>query len=493
MHIMYRKSPAKENAYLTIYLSLTFGIILSLLLVLIEGTAIGAVRAQAEIVADLGLDSVFAEYNREILKQYELFFIDSSYGGSNGGVGQVQAHLSDYMGYNMDPDTDLTFLGGKTLLKLKNPYLEMNEVSYASDDGCMVWKAQAVNYMKSVYGGDLISVVKEHMDTVSSSGLTTRDVAGEVAKQKEMFEEALAEKEIVEYGAESEEGYSYQKVSGLFDRLIGGGLLALVLPGDGNVSDAAAGDTLWFSSRMKNGKINRGNGLHDGIERPDGIIDELVYGEYLMKMCGDYTKPKEEGQLHYQIEYILYGKESDKANLRACAERLYAVRAAADLITISNDSARKAEAELVAAVICTLLLVPQYTEILTEILVGVWALAEAAVDVRQLLEGGKVPLIKNSREWQTSLSGLLSGQLSGSGKGESGLSYRDYLRVFLGLADKTGKAARSLDIVEMDIRRTAGNDGFRIDRCIDYLKADFGFEDANGHDFVFSRKMCYCR
>lgn len=83
---------ARYDAYLTVYLSLIFGIVLSLLFVLIEGAAIGALRAQAEIVADLGLDSVFAEYNREILDQYDLFFVDSSYGGTNGGTGMVERH-----------------------------------------------------------------------------------------------------------------------------------------------------------------------------------------------------------------------------------------------------------------------------------------------------------------------------------------------------------------------------------------------------------------
>ena len=86
------KSKPAEGAYLTIYLSLTFGIVLSLLLALIEGATIGAVRAQAELVADLGMDSIFAEYHRELLNQYELFFIDSSYGGSNGGIGKTETH-----------------------------------------------------------------------------------------------------------------------------------------------------------------------------------------------------------------------------------------------------------------------------------------------------------------------------------------------------------------------------------------------------------------
>ena len=109
-----------------------FGIVLSLLFVFVEGAAIGAVRAQAELVADLGLDSVFAEYHRELLEQYELFYVDSSYGGVNGGIGMVEKHLSDYMEYNLNPEKDLHLLGQTTLLKLINPYLEIAEVSCAS-------------------------------------------------------------------------------------------------------------------------------------------------------------------------------------------------------------------------------------------------------------------------------------------------------------------------------------------------------------------------
>ena len=181
----------RYNAYLTVYLSLVFGIILSLLFVFIEGAAIGAVRAQAELVADLGLDSVFAEYNREILNQYDLFFVDSSYGGASGGIGMVEGRLSDYMSYNMTPDKGLVMPLEYNLLKLQNPYLEISEVSCAGDDECMVWKAQAVNYMKAVYGGDIISGVREHMDQVSSKGLTGQDVAGAVAEQRQEFEENL--------------------------------------------------------------------------------------------------------------------------------------------------------------------------------------------------------------------------------------------------------------------------------------------------------------
>ena len=483
----------RYNAYLTVYLSLIFGIVLSLLFVLIEGAAIGAVRAQAEIVADLGLDSVFAEYNREILDQYELFFIDSSYGSINGGIGMVETHLSDYMSYNMTPDKGLVMPFEHNLLELRNPYLEISEVSFAGDEQCMVWKAQAVNYMKAVYGGDLVSRVQEQLSTIESKGLNNEDAVDKIAAQKQSLEEAFDDKGIVEFGTESAEGYSYQKVSGIFDQVVGGEILALTLPAGKSVSNAVMDTEPYFSARQKAGSINQGIGLHDGMHRPEGIVDELIYGEYLMAKCGNYIEPKDTGLLKYQIEYILYGFNSDAGNLRRSVEVLSALRLAANLTSIYMDSARQSQAEVAAAVICTLLLSPELTESMTTFILGSWALAETVSDMRQLLGGGRVPLIKENGDWNISLIDLFTGNLSGSSysKNTTGLSYQDYLRIFLGLMDKNTKAARSLDIVEMDIRLTVGNEHFRIDRCIDYMKVHFGFEDAGGHDFVFYKKMCY--
>lgn len=100
-------------------------------------------------------------------------------------------------------------------------------------------------------------------------------------------------------------------------------------------------------------------------------------------------------------------------------------------------------------------------------------------------------MIKGGSDWYTNLILIMTGNLHGISKDTGGLSYQDYLRVFLGLMNKDTKMDRSLDIVEMDIRRTDGNGYFRVDRCIDYLNVNFGFEDANGHDFVFRKKMCY--
>lgn len=485
--------PRAYDAYLTVYLSMVFGIVLSLFFVLIEGAATGAVRAQAEIVADLGLDSVFAEYNREILEQYELFFIDSSYGGINGGVGMVEMHLADYMSYNMTPDKGLVMPFEYNLLELNNPYLEISGVSLASDDQCMVWKTQAVNYMKAVYGGDLVSRVQQQLDTVERRGLNSQDTVDQAVAQKKELDEFLADKGIVEFDTESSEGYSYQKVSGIFDKVVGSGILALALPGGKTVSGAVMDAGPYFSARQEAKTINQGIGLRDKADGSFGIVEELVYGEYLMKKFGSYISPKDEGLLKYQIEYILYGYDSDAGNLRRSAEVLFALRSAANLASIYMDEGRQAQAETVAAVISTLLLSPELTEPMKTLILCTWALGEAMSDMQQLFDGERVPLIKGKGDWNTSMIGILTGNLPDrvSGKKTTGLSYQDYLRIFLGLMDRDVKAARSLDIVEMDIRQTAGNEHFRIDRCMDYMKVNFGFEDNNGHDFVFYREKCY--
>lgn len=478
------------NAYLTVYLSLVFTVILSLILALVEGATIGASRAQAEIVADLGLDSAFAEYNREILKQYELFFVDTSYGDEYGGIGELREHIKNYMEYNMQSDKGLS-IAGTTYLMLNNPHLEIEEVSYASDKNGDVWKAQAIAYMKAVYGGDLISSIKDNINIANENQLFTKNIKEDVLKQKEDFEEILLKKGIVEYSSESEDGYSYEKLIDMLDYLTGEGILSLVMPEGKAISNKYTDKNKYLSHRISTGKINKGAGLHKGVKVPSGIDDELIYGEYLMKMCGNYANEKADGELKYQIEYILFGNDSDVSNLRVCVEKLFAFRSVSNYLYLSNDYLKRKEVSVISTILCALLLSPELSDALTNIILGVWAMAEAIIDIKGLLCGESVPLMKDSSDWNLSLSSIFFKDISQTNTGSDGLSYEDYLRVFLGFMDSKEKVIRSLDIVEMDIRKAEGNETFRIDRCIDYMRVNFGFSDARGHEFVFSRSMCF--
>lgn len=68
-----------KSGYITVYLSLVTGVLLSLILTMVEGVRLHTMRAQTECVMDMAMDSALAEYHRELLEQYDLFFIDMKY------------------------------------------------------------------------------------------------------------------------------------------------------------------------------------------------------------------------------------------------------------------------------------------------------------------------------------------------------------------------------------------------------------------------------
>lgn len=484
-----------ENGYLTVFLSLIFGIVMSFVIVLVNGAALSATRAQSELVADLGMDSVFAEYNRQILNQYELFFIDSSYGELSGGIEKIRQHLENYISYNISPQKDILMPGSNCFLKLSNPYLEIEQASIASDNNAEVWKAQAIRYMKDNAGIGLVNEIKDYVDVVKGQSLDTIDVESELSSKIDEFEQMLNEKEILEFDKQNDDGISYNSIRMAKDKLTGMGVVFITMPKDRSISGKSVDISKYFTHRQS---VNKGIGRHAGADDPKGVVDSLIYNEYLMLMCGDYLKQKPDSALDYEIEYILYGNAKDRDNLYAAVKRILDVRSAANFIyLITSDSKRQNEADTIAQIICTLLTVPELSPALKYIILCEWAIAEAVSDVRDLLAGNKVSLLKNDGKWKVSLFEFLTGTFfigdigAGGASNEKGLDYRGYLRILLALSNKDDIAARSLDVVEMDIRKTPGNANFRIDRCVDYLKVGFGFEDVAGHEFVFKKEMCY--
>ena len=64
-----------------------------------------------ECVADIGMNSVLAEYHRELLKQYDLLFVDTSYGGSHPNIANTEAHLRRYAQKTADRGREKVYLG----------------------------------------------------------------------------------------------------------------------------------------------------------------------------------------------------------------------------------------------------------------------------------------------------------------------------------------------------------------------------------------------
>ena len=174
------------------------------------------------------------------------------------------------------------------------------------------------------------------------------------------------------------------------------------------------------------------------------------------------------------ISYVL--PKDKRLSGKEIKMKLFLIRMGVNYICLQKDSGRKAEAEVLAVTICTLLLMPEGTEVVKQLILAAWAGGESVADLRTLLAGQRVPAIKTSENWSVSLAELpliLSSDKRAEVKEtEKGLSYKDYLRILLFLKDTKEVTMRLADRIEENIRSLPEKEYFRIDQCVTKLEIE---------------------
>ena len=141
-----------KKGYITVYLSLVTGILISLSLTIIEGVRMHTIRTQTECVMDMALDSALAEYHRELLEQYDMFFIDTSYGMGSPTCINTAEHIRGFMNMNFQPYSLFDLHLGADLTGLGADQVTITEAAAAADDGGAVLKRQIVDFVLNQWG-----------------------------------------------------------------------------------------------------------------------------------------------------------------------------------------------------------------------------------------------------------------------------------------------------------------------------------------------------
>jgi hypothetical protein len=203
---------------------------------------------------------------------------------------------------------------------------------------------------------------------------------------------------------------------------------------------------------------------------------------------------KYDDALDYQVEYILFGSDTDVANLRKTADRLVMIRGASNAIYYATDSGLQAEVRAMAIGLAAVTLAP-YLETVYELgLSAALIYAESLYDVAVLLDGGKIPLIKGKGDWNLTLSTALeklAGTFTGSSSSNKGQDYKDYLRILLYLTPNKDKINRSMNMIEANIRLITGKDNFRLDNCIAGGMVQIIMESSYGYELLIKRSFSY--
>ena len=265
------------------------------------------------------------------------------------------------------------------------------------------------------------------------------------------------------------------------------GILSLVLPKGAEVSSASVD----LSGQPSRRGLETGMGVLPKDQ--NGLKGKTAERLYLTTYFSCFTDREHDGALSYELEYAIAGKSSDKENLKSTVRRLMLMRQADNFLFLIRNPARSAEADELASEIAVALLNPALAPIIALGIKQAWAFGESVVDLRELLAGGREPLVKTEESWQLSLDelGSLSSVSSGKSSGDrDGLSYREYLDILLTLLSSRKMTGAVMDLIEQNMHLVSGHEAFRLDCCMDALEIE-AEASCGGQNYSIVRSFGY--
>lgn len=481
----------QTGGYLTLYLALTLGILMSLIFTLISGVRMQTIRLETEGVMDIGLHSIFGEYHRQLLEQYDLFYIDTAYGEGSPSIDRVEEHLQYYMNENFEKDIS-GFGSYRDLTDIHCDNVLLEAYVRASDEEGQVLKRQIVDYMKSKKGLSLMEDAAANLGLIQSVDMDSTGINAQWDQAHEEINELLNDRkrELEEEFPGEEIEVSIDNPADYVRETRGRGILQMALPKGKTVSAVEIHPEYYFSHRTP----LTGKGW---LKTDEGMIEaaagRVLLQEYLFEKCGYYGNALDKGVLAYQVEYILKGKSRDDENLKEVLEDILLIRQAANTAYLFSSQEKQAEAETLATIISAVLLMPELIEPVKLTILFAWGYAESVRDIHILLDGNKVPVMKDEGSWNTSLLQLVNftAYLEDYKSSGEGMDYRDYLEVFLYLKKEKQILGKFMDICEMDIRLTAGNEYFQMDGCLEAVRARANVTSGYGHSYEITRTFYY--
>lgn len=512
----HRQHEEDPGGYLTVFLSLCLPVILSLFFTLMEGAQMNAARMQIEIAAGTALDSVMAEYHRELLRQYDLLMIDVSYGTTAASTGQLEEHLKGYMENNFCPAGGLTGRSSDfTNLSLNS--MSVSGTRFAADNGCAALREQVTAYMTGEPVEAMVSQVLEQMEEYNSYGFDLsawsermdrygkkmRSIKTASSRQQESGgseseeetaaenEEEKVKKEAAETFAE-EQGVTAGQMENPAEEITSSSNRPLLRQVLGEQMTEVSRASVNTASLLSGRTVHYGDGAEAENSHGYDAAGKVLFDLYAFEKCGNYRNPMEKSALKYQIEYLLSGKSSDEENLNETVKKIMMIRLAANMAFLAADNAKREEIRTWAAAAAAIAAVPALEPVVGIVLMLAWSYVESLQDLKTLMAGGKIPVMKTGSQWKTDIKGIFKPEEATSAEsGGRGLDYEDYLHILLFLHDEEEKSLRLMDMMEADIRRTEGNGQFRMDWCLDTFSMEASCTDSSGRNYSISRQVTF--
>lgn len=466
---------------ITIFISWVLVAVLVVMTALLESARVYAIKFQITEAGTAAMDSLFSEFDTDLFEKYGLLFYNGSFGGGLIDEERMMKDAETYFEANTNPG-----LFGTSFISPKSTTATLGSFITATDYNGEIFQRSVLDFYKFDLAGKVLEDTKNKISSIfegegvlengsaSLDMLDNYDYSGneknvsispgsrsypEIRKDgilpainfglKEEHWILTDEEDDTALREQCEEAIDESPIGG-YESVKDGGFLNLVIPSGKTLS----GEKLDMNDLPS--KISRDSRK---LSEESFVADEAkkaVFIEYLLDYFNYFTKESNSSGAQYETEYVLYGQGSDTENLKKTVNRLLLIRTGMNMITIHKSSSKMAAAEALATAalgwtgMAPLILIAREGMILS------WAYAESILDMRELLDGGKVPLLKDDSSWTLGAEGIINlfqGAVGESHKYASGLEYKDYLRMLLYMEDSATLSYRAMDLIQNQMRK----------------------------------------
>ncbi len=459
----------KSRGSITVFFVLMLTCLFSAFFALLEAARAGGLKASVQMCTMQAKDGLLASYSRPLWENYHLLFWEGQEGDfpELSSAGSLQQSI-------VEGNWDQFGITRKNfyVFPVHLTDVEVQGYQLATDHGGAAFREQAADMMKQDIAEDAIKAIVE----VVSRGGNEQDEEKAVKQEQAAMEtlENLLEKEVSPSESSGQAGLPADPVPETGGQSVPdnpiqwmkevkkNGIFAFLMPEE-DISQKAIdlGDSV-SGRKLQEGTIS-------GTEETD-ISEKMLFRLYLSSNFSDVTEKTEEHALDYEMEYLIAGKSSDKANLTAVINRILLLREAANMVYLETNPQKQQEALSIAVMITAAVGQPELAEPVKYGILAAWAYAESLSDVRILLDGGKVALAKTDEQWHTQLSRLSSSITENDGKKQqTGLSYEGYLQVLLWTTSDKKLSERAMTLIEKDT-------GVHMDQMVCRMNCTYEYE-----------------
>ena len=506
-----------ERGQITVFLSLLFLVLMMSFLFIVEGVISYSTSSLGEDAVKGAGESIMANYDRELFKNYHLFFLDPRQ--KDYIVTDGKEFINQYFSGNSFFDIycdSLEVTGEKTAvdedgLYLKHEirewmkYREEKEIAKVLEDiirntkkndgerkECQEEVDSAETDVKKEQDEEVNQETKEEANKKD----TESDLKGDVDKNTDNVEnmksdEKAASEEIEPVSEETlKERSNWKEIKETLQLLMRTGILFYAAEHLENLSRQSIPGTNLPSKRVKSSSFDNEQRLLDKMDElsfsslkgiksllsvdisMDGRGTLWTKDRYIISYIEDCfsfygSSDKKDNALLYEVEYLISGKNSDIDNLKRVANYILLLRFINNYIFTGKDTQMKMQINTMASAITGVMGMPQTMKAVQVLIRMAISYGESLLELHTLFSGGEVPLIKDKTTWNLTLK-TMGEQLRNKQivkKGKKNISYKDYLKLFLLTKGNSRTVCyRMMDIMQENI--ASKEPGFLMENCL---------------------------